>query len=427
MVKLKQFFLRIIGAQLIKSSAIYTVTNFINAAIPFLLLPILTRKLSPSDYGIVAMFQVATGIIYPFVSLTLENAISRKYYDSEKTNFKLYVSNCLLLVFGMSLIMSILLYVFKDLFQELTKIPIFWLKYVVMVIFSQFITSVLLVIYQLNIKPIKYGVIQVLQTILNLSLTILFLFFWDKKWEGRLEAQIITIAIFAIISFIILYKSGFILFKVNFGYIKHAIRFGIPVIPHAVGGILFTAIDRLFLTRLVGLEQTGNYTIAYQIGAIIGLITVAFNSAYVPWLFENLKKNDNHIKLKIVKFTYLYCIALIAGALLLILLFPILIHIFVGGAFKTINTYSLFIVLGFVFNGMYYMVTNYIFYAEKTKLQGILTISVAILKVGITYLFIKWLGAVGASISFCLTYLIFFIVTWVYSNRVYPMPWMLKK
>ena len=36
---------------------IYLVSNVLNAAIPFALLPVLTRVLDPSEYGQVAMFQ----------------------------------------------------------------------------------------------------------------------------------------------------------------------------------------------------------------------------------------------------------------------------------------------------------------------------------------------------------------------------------
>jgi O-antigen/teichoic acid export membrane protein len=197
----------------------------------------------------------------------------------------------------------------------------------------------------------------------------------------------------------------------------------VPLIPHAIGGMFFTAIDRFFLTNYVGLAQTGNYSVAYQLGAILSLITTAFNNAYVPWLFNNLNKDDLAIKRKIVKFTYLYYLVLIIGAMLLISLFPIVIRIFVGGAFKNIGSYSTFIVLAFVFQGMYFMVTNYIAYSQKTYLQAIITISVGLLKIPITYFAIVLWGASGASISFFVTFFIFFVATWILSSRVYKMPW----
>jgi O-antigen/teichoic acid export membrane protein len=186
-----------------------------------------------------------------------------------------------------------------------------------------------------------------------------------------------------------------------------------------------TALDRFFLTSLVGLDQTGNYTVAYQLGAVISLITVSFNNAYVPWLFDKLNKNDFQIKRKIVRFTYLYFFLLSIGAVLLLLLFPLIVNIFVSNNYSSINTYSAFIVFGFVFQGMYFMVTNYITYAEKTYILAVITISTGLLKIPIAYFSIIKFGAVGASFSYFITFFIFFIATWILSARVYKMPWLL--
>lgn len=285
----------------------------------------------------------------------------------------------------------------------------------------------MLVIFQIKIEPFKYGFLQIAQSILNMGLTILFVVIINNSWEGRLEAQIISICFFAIISFFLLIYKGYITFEINKSDIVDALKFGIPLIPHAIGGMLFTTIDRFFLTKMIGLEQTGNYTVAYQLGSVVGIITVAFNNAYVPWLYKNLNKDNLDVKIKIVRFTYLYFIILSVCALALLLLFPTLVNSFVDNKFSNINLFSTFIVLGFVFQGMYFMVTNYISYIKKTYIQALLTFSVGIIKLPITYFFILWFGPVGASISFCLTFFIFFISTWYLSSRVYKMPWNIYK
>jgi O-antigen/teichoic acid export membrane protein len=421
--KLQQVFSRITSSSLARSSGIYTVSGFINAAIPLILLPVLTRRLTPSDYGIVAMFQIAVSVIYPFIGMNLEGSIGRKYYDKDDTNFPSYIGSCFVLVACSFIIITGLFWANIDFVQEKTQIPELWLKYILIVAACQFITAVILVTFQVRVQPIKYGIIQILQSVLNVGLTVFLVVFLNKTWNGRLEAQIIAGIVFAIVSIIILLRKKQIRLNIKKKHIQHALKFGVPLIPHAIGGILFTAIDRFFLTNLVGLEQTGNYTVAYQIGAVVNLITASFNNAYVPWLFENLNKNSIIIKRKIVKFTYLYFVLLIAGAVFLLFLFPSIVSIFVSSKYTSINTYSAFIVFGFVFQGMYFMVTNYITYAEKTYILAAITISVGLLKIPITYFAIISFGAVGASISYFITFFIFFASTWILSARVYKMPW----
>ena len=414
---------RIKTSTLAKSSGIYTISGFINAAIPLLLLPILTRKLSPSDYGIIAMFQLALSFVYPFVGLNLDGAIERTYYDDQKKAFPSYIGACFFLALCSFFTIYFFFYVDQNYLETVFQIPKPWLKYIVIVSLCQFCTAVVLVLFQVSVAPYKYGILQIGQSILNVGLTLYFVLLIGKTWQGRLEAQIITAIIFSIISIGLLSKKRQISFRFKTNDLKSAFRFGVPLIPHAIGGIIFIGIDRFFLTRMVGLEQTGNYTVAYQLGACINLVTFAFNNAYVPWLFANLSKKDNQIKHKIVKFTYYYFGVLLIGAALLLLVFPVFVKIFVGHNFKNIDTYSTFIVFGFVFQGMYYMVINYITYVKKTYLQALLTISVAFIKIPITYFAITWLGAIGASVSYCLTFFIFFISTWILSAHVYKMPW----
>ena len=50
----------------LKDVSIYTLASIINATIPFLLMPVLTRYLSPTDYGIIAIAQSIIGFLTPF-------------------------------------------------------------------------------------------------------------------------------------------------------------------------------------------------------------------------------------------------------------------------------------------------------------------------------------------------------------------------
>jgi len=420
---MKKHLKKLYSSSLVRSSGIYTISSVINSAIPFLLLPILTTELTPADYGVLAMFQLVVSAVYPLVGINLEAAIARKYFDKDNTVFAEYIGTCVLLSLFSTFLVAILFSIFFIKIQEFSQIPPFWLKFVILVAFFQFLNTIILTFFQVKVKPMKYGAFQISRSIVDVSLTLIFVVLLNKNYAGRLEAQIISNLLFGILAVIILYKSKNIRLRVLKKDISSALKFGVPLIPHAIGGMLFTGIDRYFLTNMVGLAQTGNYTVAFQIGAMVSLITAAFNNAWVPWLFENLNKNDQLINKKIVKFTYLYFIVLACGSFILTLIFPLITRVFVGKAFTSVDSFSNYIILGFVFQGMYFMVTNYITYVKKTYLLAIITISVALIKIPITYYSIVWLGASGASVSWAITFLIFFLFTWILSARVYKMPW----
>ena len=76
---------------------------------------------------------------------------------------------------------------------------------------------------------------------------------------------------------------------------------------------------------------------------------------------------------------------------------------------------------------MYKMVVNYIFYVRKTYILAWVTFSTAIVSIVINYFAIKYLGAIGAAYTYALMGFVTFLLVWLLSSRVYPMPWNLRK
>lgn len=414
-------------SKLLKSSVIYTFSSAINSAIPFLFLPILTRILSPEEYGILAMFQICVSIIVPLVGLNLEGAIARKYYEDENSNFSSFVGAASILSTLSTIFLLLFFFIFSSEISILTKIPETYIVAIVILAYLRFIMLVLLTVFQVKIKPFNYGVIQVLHSALSVGVTMYLLFYLSLTWEARILGQIYAAILIAIVSLIILRKNNYISLKIMKSDVKYAISFGGPLIPHAIGSVGLVVIDRFFLTELIGLEATGFFTIAYQLGAVISLITISFNNAFVPWLFENLNKNDFNVNRKIVKITYTYFISILAISLFLIVFFPSIMKIIIGQKFHSIDQYSFLIIIGFSFQGLFFMVTNYLYYVKKTYLQSLISFSIIGIKIPITYFAIKKFGISGAAWSFLLTYFLFFIITWIISSKIYPMPWNLIK
>ena len=419
--------LKILRSSLMQTAGIYTVTTIINTAIPFLLMPILTRYMSPSDYGIVAMFSVLVSFVFPFTGLSIHGAVQRQYYEREHVHLPTYITNCLLILLASSALTSIIFFVLSEPISKLSSFPESWMWTVIIVSIAGFINSIVLVLWQVNIKPYAIGKYQIAQTILNIGLSLWFVVGLDMAWRGRIEAQLFTAVIFAFIGLVILKKDGWLKFGFNKQYIRNALCFGVPLVPHALGQVIMTMTDRFFITNMVGLNATGLYSVGYSFGMIIGFIEGSFNQAYVPWLFERLKRNDDNVKRNIVKATYAYFLFIILLALSLSLIAPWFLNFFVGKRFVGAQIFVSWIAFGYAFSGMYKMVANYIFFAEKTHILAWVTLFCGAMNVVFNYVFIKWNGPVGAAQAACLTFFTTFVLTWVLSAMVYDMPWLLRK
>ncbi|MFC4386546.1 lipopolysaccharide biosynthesis protein [Gracilibacillus marinus] len=413
------------NSSLIRNSGIYTFANIINSAIPFFLLPILTVYLTPTDYGIVSMFGVLIGIVLPFMGLNSNASISRKFYDEDK-DFSVYLSTALYILVASSFAVLLIFLIFSDVISELSAFPQQYLLIVVVAGLGNSLIQITLTLWRVREKPILFGIFQISQTIMNVSVSLLLVVGLSQGWQGRVNGQVIAILLFAIIGIIIVIKRERVGFTYNNAYAKDIVSYGVPLIPHALGAFLITMTDRIFITNMIGVGETGIYTVAYQIGMIIQLLQDSFNKAWIPYLFSNLKKGTDQIKVKIVKISYIYFILIIIITLLLSLLAPYIVDIFIGEAFVDSVQFIFWISLGFAFNGMYKMISGPIFYVKKTRILSFLTFVTAILNIIFNYWFIKWNGTLGAAQATTLSFFITFILSWILAQRVYPMPWRMR-
>jgi O-antigen/teichoic acid export membrane protein len=414
---------KLFESSLFRSSGIYTLTNMLNAAIPFLMMPILTRFMTPVDYGIVAMFTVLIGFLNPFVGINMHGAINRQYFEQDKIDLPKYITNGIFVLGINFFVISIIVYSLSNQISNVTSFPAEWLWAVMLVASFQVVTQINLVLWQVQVKPITYGVFQILQTSLNVGLTLLLVVSFGLGWQGRIQGQLIAICFFGLLGLFLLWKNRWIKFEFNDKYIKHLFSFGLPLIPHTVGALLITMVDRVFITNMVGVGATGIYTVGYQVGMIIGILQDSFNKAWVPWFYKKLKEDKEEDKIKIVKITYAYFFIIALIALLLGFLSPWFLSFLVGKEFSNSGQFVIWIAIGFAFNGMYKMVANYIFYMQKTSILMYTTFLTACLNLVLNYFLIKLNGALGAAQATSISFFITFIVTWFISSRVYKMPW----
>jgi O-antigen/teichoic acid export membrane protein len=408
---------------LIRTMSTYTVANLLNAAIPFLLLPFLTTFLSKEDYGIVAMFQVLISFTQPFIGMNMESAIGRQYFEKQ-INIRSYVTNALYLIIISTTIVSLVFIGAGGLISRFTSFPSSWLWIVILCSFSQALSEIILTLWQVRYKAVNYALFRIIRTVLDIGLSVILVVVFRKTWDGRIEGQVIAVVIFAVLTIFFIVKEGWISPTVNKAYIKNALAFGLPLIPHVVGAVVMTMADRVFITNMVGLAATGLYAVGYQVGMLIALLQNSFNQAWIPWFYEKLKENNRETDKRIVKITYYYNVIILACALLLALCAPIIFKYLIGKDYYSAYGIVIWIALGFAFNGMYKMVVNYLFFLQKTWVVSVATLLTAGISFLLNYLLIGIYGATGAAMATTISFFLQFVAIWIISARIYKMPWL---
>ena len=412
------------SSKVLSNSIIYVLGDVINKAIPFLMLPILTKYLTPEDYGVIASFGAFVGFLTIFIGLSLHGAINVEFFKLKKEELRVYIVNALLILGVTTGVAFIFVFLFDSILSEKLLLEKEWLYVAVLVSLSQFITLLNTTLWIAEQKPKAYSLYQLSQTFLLTSMTVLLVIGYGYGWEGQILAMTIGSIGFALISLFFLEKRDYFTFEYNKKDIKSLLNFGVPMIPHQLAGWIRTSGDKILLISMVGASSTGLFTIGYQIAMIMTILVTAFNKAWTPYLFSQLNKEDNREqKIKIVKYTYLYFILVFLLFIILYFVSELIFKYLLDEKFLESMKFVVYILIANMFNGMYLMVVNYLFYVHKTKELAKITFSVSMGHLLMSYLFINYYGAIGVAYSGVISMFLTFLAVWFYSNKYYAMPW----
>lgn len=424
-IKIKKKITELLKKEFIRSASIYVISTFLNLSTPFFLLPVLTRYLTTTEYGIVSMINVSVSFLVPFVSLGSNTSIQRQLVDGNFEENRKYIFNCLILSILAEIVLSCTFFYFREMLSIKVGIPVIFFYPILLIIITTVIIDITLVVLQMKKNEKKFAIFQNLITITNFLFSIIMIVKFEMGLNGRIYGIVFSKLLFSIVGIYIIIKKVGIECKINKNYIKdNLFNYGIPLIPTSIKSVALTYTDRLFITNMASLSETGVYSVGNQFALPILFLAQAINLAYVPWLFNKLKKDNNKEKIKIVKLTYLYFIVAILIAILWsIITTPILKYVS-GKEFYGATSYILWLSLGYSFVGMHMMVVNYIYYYKQTKIYSIVTITIIFLNIILNYIFIKKFGVVGAAQATMISNLVSFLLTWYLVNKICKMPWL---
>jgi len=389
-----------------KNIVIYGGTNALKSLVPLMMLPILTTYLTLKDFGMLSLVETTILFMTPFILLNINAAINVEYFKLKHAELKQYITNALILSFGAFLIFLSVVLLFQNSISILLKIDNQLLIWIAVFAMLRVVSSVLLGLYQSRQEPMKFALFTLAQTILDFSLSYLFVVIYKYGYIGRLEGVYGIYGLFSVVGIYLLVKMNYI-GKIIFKYTKDILNFGLPLIPHALSGTIMAMSDRYFISYFEGNEQVGLYTVAYQISALMLLVSISVNQAWSPMLFKLLK--EKKIK-QAKKITFLLFIFFTIVGMIIYLLQDVLFGIFVNESFYVAKEYFGYLLLGFVFQSFYFLVTNILFFEKKTKLLASMTFIVATINIGLNYFFIQYFGVIGVAYSTAITWALFFVV-----------------
>lgn len=409
---------------LFKSLSIYTLSSLVSRAVPFLMLPIMTQYLSPEQYGVVAIVMVLVTLVSSPLFVGIHSYINIEFFQLDEKKYLQLVSTLMGIPVMLVLPITAIFYVYLHLGGETWSIPSTWFICIPLLALMTFFYRVLTVLFRVKEQATYYGIVEVLYSVSQVGLALLFVVAWSKGVDGRLWSIFISSLFINGLAIYILFKQGYLTNGFHKKFIKESLKYGLGFIPHELGSQLTRMVDRLFIVSILGTFAAGTYAVAVQVASIALVSITVFNLAWQPYVYKCLSQKSKEIKLHLVKLSWLVVIAFCLFFILLNYSVPFIYQYFIAEAYHSSIDYVQWLLLGFFFLSIYLLFSNYIFYIKKTYLLSIVTFLNALMTLLFNYIFIMKYGAIGATYAFALSSAFACVMVIIISTRVYPMPWL---
>ena len=403
--------------KLVVNFFLYSGTEILNKAIPFLLLPIITKYLTPEEYGLYGMYQVVLSFLVPLITMNSQINITRNFFKVSTEEIGKIISSLLLILHMHFFIALIVIYIVTIFFHNPFGIPINILYIMPIIIYAQTINTFNLTVLRNQERVLHYGGLQILITIINYTIVLFLLLSLKEGWFSLVYGAMLSHFIVSIYSLYAL-KKNFSL-KWKFYSLKDIYIISLPLIFHILGGSIIAMSDRIFIEHMLDINKVGLYMIGNQFGMIAAIAINTIMLTLNPWIYKNLAdKNYNMVR----KAYFLMFGFLILGLFLWwcsLRIFPYMID----EKFNLAQDVIFWVIMTFVIRGWYQIFFNVIVHEGKTKLFMYITGAGGVINLILNYFFIDMNGIIGAAQATLVAYFIIFILTFYYANKYSELKW----
>lgn len=410
-------------SKLVKDSSIYFGFKIIDMLLPLFLLPIITRKLGPEEYGLFVLYTALSSVMLPLMTVSVDSSILLNYFKVKKEEFSSYFSSGYVLLIVSSILVSSLVWIFRQYLSDMASFPTELVLILLIACFFQFHSNLALNIFQVRQQPTKYGIYSISLTIARNVLMLVMVFYFEMEGVGIIYGNVYAYLLFFFVSIFLFYNSKLYTTKLRKDFIIDNIVVGYPLSLHRFGSWLASAATRIIIGGILGTTAAGSFGVGATIGLVVAFIQDSFNRAFSPYLFNQLKTFNERIESKLIKLTYIYNVGLLVFAILIGVAGYFSIGFIFGSSYEQSKSVVIYICLAYAFDGMYKMHVNYIFFTKKTHLIFLITLTTGGLNILFSYMFISSYGIAGGAISLCIINFLGYLLSWYIGNRVFPMSW----
>lgn len=397
----------------VKASLWYTVCNFFQKGISFVVVPVYVRLLTTAEYGQWSVFQSWRDILIIFASLNLYAGVYTKTLVDNTNDRDRYTSSMQGLGTVISLFMLTVYFFTHDWCNSRLGLPtpymlLLFLYFIVYPAFSFWGTR-----QRVEYKYKPMVIVTIIISILTPAVSIFLILTTNLRAYAMILGYLsVQCGVGLIFYFYQFWKGKCFYHK---GYWKYATKFNVPLIPHYLSLIVLGQSDRIMIEHICGESDAGIYSFAYQIASAMSMFLSAINGSRVPWSYEQLKAKV-YARLRFVANALCVMVGMIA--LMAALLAPDIISVLGTVEYKPATYVIPIVCLGVYFTFVYDLFCCVEFYYGATKYVMIASVIGALTNVVLNAWFIPIYGFIAAAYTTLVSYVLFMFMHFVFMRIV---------
>lgn len=415
---------------LLKKFLSFSIGSWLGIIISFVSTPVITRLLSPEEFGRASMFLLVMNVLLLVSMLGTDQSFTRFFYEEKESSRNHLLFNCLkvsLSMFGILSLFALLFY--KPLSEFLfSEIEFGLVALLLVAVLIQILSRFAVLVIRMEQKGFIFSLIQILSKLFDFLGVVVFAYFISADYTAMVYSQILTGFLVTVLAVIFSY-SYWNWKKAKLHQAKHNIKdittYGIPLALTLLITWLFQSTDRIAIKHWGEYSDLGLYAAAFKVVAILNIIQTTFTTFWVPVSYERYEKNpeDKAFFSEIFQLVSLGLFLIAIGTIM----FKDVIVWLLGAEYKK----AAYIMPFLVFMPLMYTVSEItvvgINFAKKTKWHILISLGACVLNILGNVICVPFWGAKGAALSTGISYILFALLRTGISYTYFKVDYRLKK
>jgi len=266
----------------------YGLGGYLPNLIGFLLVPLFTRYIVPTEMGILEICMTAQALVVVFMRLGLQGAISRFYFDHREGDaLRDLVTTIVYAVAGASIIITAVGFLIGPfLFARfLPEIPFHpYMDLALVTALFQGAPEFQRRLLQAREKSAFSARLSIAYGLLNTTFDLLLVIKFKMGGVGLLYSNLISAVVFALGAWF--YQRNDLRGNFSPTKLKSSLAYGLPLVPHHAAAWSQQFIGRWVLGSVATAAMVGNLGLASKVVSPLLIVNGAFASAYSPVYFS---------------------------------------------------------------------------------------------------------------------------------------------